>query len=119
MEIRQAISMYLTAKAYNEPEFKVKFENPNKNLDECVTYITYVMYKRVTEGQDERKGCGVAIPSDDEVFALAEQYYIEIVQSRGLQNTQTNYHNKIVHLMKQGLPEIKSRNEEHKMKIAV
>jgi hypothetical protein len=77
MEIRQAISMYLTAKAYNEPEFKVKFENPNKNLDECVTYITYVMYKRVTEGQDERKGCGVAIPSDDEVFALAEQYYID------------------------------------------
>lgn len=43
----------------------------------------------------------------------------EIVQSRGLQNKRTNYHNKIVHLMKQGLPEIKNRNEEHKLKIAV
>lgn len=42
-----------------------------------------------------------------------------IVQSRGLQNKQTSYHNLIVHLMKQGLPEIKKRNEEHKLKIAV
>jgi hypothetical protein len=91
MEIRQAISMYLTAKAYNDPVFKAKFENPNKNLDECVTYITYVMYKRVMEG-DDKKQVGVAIPSDDEVFALAEQYYMD---------------------------EIIRRNEGHKMKIAV
>ena len=42
-----------------------------------------------------------------------------IVQSRGLQNKQTSYHNQIVHLMKQGLPEIRKRNEEHKLKIAV
>jgi hypothetical protein len=78
MEIRQAISMYLTAKAYNDAEFKAKFENPNKNLDECVTYITWTMYKRVTEGAGkDRKSVGVAIPSDDEVFALAEQYYID------------------------------------------
>ena len=34
MEIRQAINLYLTAKAYGDAEFKVKFENPNKNLDE-------------------------------------------------------------------------------------
>ena len=40
MEIRQAISMYLTAKAYNDTEFKTKFENPDRNLDECVTYVT-------------------------------------------------------------------------------
>ena len=77
MEIRQAISMYLTAKAYNDPEFKAKFENPNKNLDECVTYITWVMYKKVSEDKDKKSGVGVAIPSDDEVFALAEQYYMD------------------------------------------
>ena len=76
MEIRQAISMYLTAKAYNDTEFKTKFENPNKNLDECVTYITYKMYKKVME-QAEKHSVGVAIPSDDEVFALAEQYYMD------------------------------------------
>ena len=80
MEIRQAISMYLTAKAYNDAEFKAKFENPNKNLDECVTYITWCMYKKVTANKDkdkDKKSVGVAVPSDDEVFALAEQYYLD------------------------------------------
>jgi hypothetical protein len=78
MEIRQAISMYLTAKAYNEPEFKAKFENPNKNLDECVTYVTYKVYEKVKEQADKGKErMAVAIPSDDEVFAYAEQYYID------------------------------------------
>lgn len=33
MEIRQAINLYLTAKAYNDAAFRVKFDNPNKNLD--------------------------------------------------------------------------------------
>ena len=79
MEIRQAINLYLTAKAYADAEFKKSFENPNKNLDECVTYITYMMYKKVTEGadKDNKQSVGVAIPSDDEVFALAEQYYLD------------------------------------------
>jgi hypothetical protein len=79
MEIRQAINLYLTAKAYADAEFKKSFENPNKNLDECVTYITYMMYKKVTEGadKDNKQSVGVAIPSDDEVFALAEQYYMD------------------------------------------
>ena len=43
----------------------------------------------------------------------------KIVQSRGLCNKSTPFHNQIVHLMKQGLPEIKRRNEQHQMKIAV
>lgn len=78
MEIRQAISMYLTAKAYNDPEFKVKFENPNKNLDECVTYITYKMYCKVKDTEEKGKDrMAVCIPSDDEIFALAEQYYMD------------------------------------------
>lgn len=76
MEIRQAISLYLTAKAYSDTEFKTKYENPAKNLDECVTYITYKMYMKVKE-QADRHSVGVAIPSDDEVFALAEQYYMD------------------------------------------
>lgn len=76
MEIRQAISLYLTAKAYNEPSFKPKFENPNKSLDECVLYIQYKMLEKVTEEQ-KKGGAAVVIPSDDEVFALAEQYYLD------------------------------------------
>jgi len=76
MEIRQAISMYLTAKAYNDTEFKNKFENPNKNLDECVLYIQYKMLEKVTEEQ-KKGGAACVIPSDDEIFALAEQYYMD------------------------------------------
>lgn len=76
MEIRQAISMYLTAKAYNDTEFKAKFENPNKNLDECVLYLQYKMLEKVTDKQKEG-GAAVVIPSDDEIFALAEQYYLD------------------------------------------
>lgn len=76
MEIRQAISMYLTAKAYNDTEFKTKFENPAKNLDECVLYIQAKMLEKVTEEQ-KKGGAACIIPSDDEIFALAEQYYID------------------------------------------
>jgi hypothetical protein len=76
MEIRQAISMYLTAKAYNDKEFKTKFENPNKNLDECVLFIQAKMLEKVTEEQ-KNGGAACVIPSDDEIFALAEQYYID------------------------------------------
>lgn len=77
MEIRQAISMYLTAKAYKDTEFEKKFKNENKNLDECVTYVTYMVYKKVKEKAEENRGMAVAIPSDDEVFAYAEQYYMD------------------------------------------
>ena len=76
MEIRQAINLYLTAKAYKDEDFKKKFENPNKNLDECVLYLQAKMLERVTEEQ-KQGGAGCVIPSDDEVFALAEQYYID------------------------------------------
>jgi len=76
MEIRQAISMYLKAKALEDAEFKAKFENPDKNLDECVLYIQYKMLEKVTEEQ-KKGGAAVVIPSDDEIFALAEQYYLD------------------------------------------
>jgi hypothetical protein len=42
-----------------------------------------------------------------------------LVQSRGLQNKSTRYHNRIVKLMQDNMQEIIKRNEEHKMKIAV
>ena len=78
MEIRQAISMYLTAKSYNDAEFKTKFENPKKNLDECLMFIQYKMFEKVKEqAEKDHSQVGVVIPSDDEIFALAEQYYMD------------------------------------------
>lgn len=76
MEIRQAINLYLTAKAYRDNEFKAKFENPNKNLDECVLYIQAKMLEKVTDEQ-KKGGAACFAPSDDEVFALATQYYMD------------------------------------------
>lgn len=67
--------MYLTAKAYEDAEFKEKFENPQKNLDECVLYIQHKMLEKVTEEQ-KQGGAAVVIPSDDEIFALAVAYYL-------------------------------------------
>lgn len=76
MEIRQAISMYLKAKALDDTEFKEKFENPQKNLDDCVLYIQYRMFQKVKDEAEKNKNpLAVVVPSDDEIFALAEQYY--------------------------------------------
>ena len=79
MEIRQSISMWLEAKAYRDPEFRPKFENPNKNLDECVLYVTYRFYKKAEEEamKEKKNTCKVVVPSDDEIFAYAEQYYTD------------------------------------------
>jgi len=46
-------------------------------------------------------------------------YDYRLVQSRGLQNKSTKYHQRIVKLIENNLSEIQRRNEEHKMKIAV
>ena len=74
MEIRQAISMYLKAYVMENPEFKTKYENPDKNLDDCLLYIQAKMLEKVTEEQ-KKGGAAVVIPSDDEIFSLAVAYY--------------------------------------------
>ena len=74
MEIRQAISMYLKAYVMDNPEFKTKYENPDKNLDDCLLYIQAKMLEKVTEEQ-KKGGAAVVIPSDDEIFSLAVAYY--------------------------------------------
>lgn len=76
MEIRQAINLYLTAKAYRDDEFKKKFENSIKNLDECVLFIQAKMFEKIKDNKDKCEAACV-VPSDDEVFKLAEQYYLD------------------------------------------
>ncbi|SEA81104.1 PcfK-like protein [Prevotella sp. tc2-28] len=68
--------MYLTAKAYKDEGFMEIYGNPKKNLDECVLYIQAKMLEKVTEEQ-KKGGAAVVIPSDDEIFALAVQYYVD------------------------------------------
>lgn len=60
------IQSYLEKRAEQEPEFRVKYDNPEKNLDECFKYICSKVY--------ESGCCGF---NDDEVYSMAVHYYDE------------------------------------------
>ena len=62
----RTIAEYLNQRAATDPLFAPNLQKPNKNIDECITYI-------LTEVQ--RMGC--AGLSDEEVYSLAVHYYDE------------------------------------------
>ena len=60
------IRAYLEERAENDALFAVKFANPTKSVDDCVTYII---------NQVQKSGCnGFA---DDEIFGMAMHYWEE------------------------------------------
>ena len=63
---KSKIQSYLEKRVEQEPEFKAKYDNPKKNLDECFKYICSQVY--------ESGCCGF---DDDEVFSMAVHYYDE------------------------------------------
>ncbi|WP_289395213.1 PcfK-like family protein, partial [Muribaculum intestinale] len=62
----KTIKAYLEEKAETDALFAVKFANPSKSVDECVTYILNSVQKSGC--------CGF---TDDEVFGMAIHYYEE------------------------------------------
>ncbi len=62
----ETIKAYLEEKAETDALFAVKFANPSKSVDECVTYIFNSVQKSGC--------CGF---TDDEVFGMAIHYYEE------------------------------------------
>lgn len=62
----ETIKAYLEDKAETDALFAVKFANPSKSVDECVTYILNSVQKSGC--------CGF---TDDEVFGMAIHYYEE------------------------------------------
>lgn len=62
----ETIKTYLEEKAETDALFAVKFANPSKSVDECVTYILNSVQKSGC--------CGF---TDDEVFGMAIHYYEE------------------------------------------
>lgn len=62
----EIIRKHLEQRAYRFPLFKKAFENPDKNIDDCVTYILNTV-----------KSSGQNGFSDDEVFGMAAHYYDE------------------------------------------
>ncbi len=61
---KTVITEYLTSKAEDNQEFKTLFENPKKNIDDCLSYIITEVKKTKREGF-----------ADQEIFDFAEQYY--------------------------------------------
>ena len=63
---KQAIQNYLEDRAISDELFAVSFRKPNKNIDDCITYILNFVQKSGINGF-----------TDDEIFGQAVHYYDE------------------------------------------
>ena len=63
---KEAIRIYLAERADNEPEFAVTLAKPQKNLDDCLTYILNQVKKSGQEGF-----------ADEDIYNMAVHYYDE------------------------------------------
>ena len=63
---RTVIEVYLTQRAEYDELFAMSFNNPDKNMDDCITYILNSVQKSDCNGF-----------TDDEVFSMAMHYYDE------------------------------------------
>ena len=63
---KRTIHTYLVKRAANDELFAEKYDNPDKNIEDCCTYIL---------NQVQKSGCnGFA---DDEIYSIAVHYYDE------------------------------------------
>ena len=63
---KRTIQEYLEARAKTDELFAKSYSKPNKNIDECITYIL---------NEVQRSGCNGF--EDDEIFGMAVHYYDE------------------------------------------
>ena len=63
---KQTIQNYLEQRAASDELFAITYAKPNKNIDDCITYILNTVQKSGFNGFD-----------DDEVFSMAIHYYDE------------------------------------------
>lgn len=61
---KTVIEVYLTQRAEYDELFAMSFNNPNKNIDDCITYILNSVQRSGYNGF-----------TDDEVFSMAMHYY--------------------------------------------
>lgn len=64
---KDIVKAYLDNRAKEDPLFAEAYSKPNKNIDQCWTYIM---------GEARKRGNSVCM-TDDEVFGLAVHYYDE------------------------------------------
>lgn len=63
---KRTIQAYLAQRAQEDELFAVTYKKPNKNIDDCITYIL---------NEVQRSGCSGY--TDGEVFSIAVHYYDE------------------------------------------
>lgn len=63
---KNAIQNYLNDLAAKDEQFAVKIQNPNKKIEDCITYILNTVQKSGKNGF-----------TDDEVYGMAIHYYDE------------------------------------------
>ena len=61
-----AISQYLSGRAALDPLFEKRFGNPDKSIEDCVTFIL-----------NQVQSSGANGFTDDEIYSLAVHYYME------------------------------------------
>ncbi len=64
--ITRTIAEYLNRRAATDPLFAPNLRKPNKNIEECITYILNEVQKSGCNGFD-----------DDEIYSMAVHYYDE------------------------------------------
>ena len=69
MDAKKKIERYLQDMARQDPNFKVKFEDKSKNIDECLSFIKSEARKQASNG--------CAVIDDEVVFGWAAHYYQE------------------------------------------
>jgi len=63
---KRTISDHLDSVASNDPAFAEKMKNPDKNMDQCITYIL-----------NQVKKSGAVGFADEEIFGMAMHYFDE------------------------------------------
>lgn len=63
---QQTIERYLAGIASQDPSFAERFNNPEKKIEDCITYII-----------NQVKDSGLHGFDDDEIYSLAVHYYVE------------------------------------------
>jgi len=67
---KKQIQEYLSDKALNDRLFTPVFNKPNKNIDDCITYV-------LNEVQKKAGSTSAFAMTDDEVYSIVLHYYDE------------------------------------------
>lgn len=78
MTFQEQLGLWLANRATTDAEFAKDFAKKNKSVKDCVKYIEAKLLQKVMDIRQKSKDksqCSIAAPTDDEVYAMALEYY--------------------------------------------